>query len=394
MSHAPPTSNSSDAFAPEVRRMLPWIIALRLIVNTAIRMTYSFLPAFSRGAQISQASMGAVLAARDLSGLTAPMAGRLADRKGTGRALAAAGLGSVVGLGISATTPTGLIVGFVLVGLGSVALNVSSGAWIGHAVAYPRRARATGLAELSWGVAALIGVPLMGVLIDQLGWRAPSIFLGLVALPVSLYVSRNNSELSVADPFERETATTNRTVVGGLTSFTLLIASAQFMFLGHGLWLEDTYGLSTTGVGLVVFAAAVMEVAATLATTRLTDGLGKKRAVMLGTALMVLAMTALAIAPAAPLPVAVVLLALMFLGFEFAVVSGISLVSELDPHARATTVARGVAISTVGRAAVSLVAVGIYQQLGFGPLMAIAAAFGVATLGALLTFDEPQSLRE
>ena len=160
--------------------------------------------------------------------------------------------------------------------------------------------------------------------------------------------------------------------------------------IGHGLWLEDTYGLSATGIGLVVFAAAVMEVVATLATSRFTDGLGKQRAIALGTAVMVAGMVVLAITPAGPLPIAVIFLAVMFLGFEFAIVSGISLMAELDPRARAAMVARSQAVAILGRAGVSLIAVGIYERFGFGTLMAIAAVVGVLTLILTIFFaDEP-----
>ena len=373
-------SSTEEAFAPEVRRVMPWLILLRLTMNTALRMGYSFLPAFARGAQISNGSMGVVLAARDLSGLTAPLAGRAADRSGTGRVLVAAGVGGTIGLIISATAPIGLIIGFLIVGFSTVVLNVATGAWIGHAVAYERRGKATGLVELSWGGAALVGIPLIGVLIDQAGWRAAPAALALVALPASLVMSRLSPSMSAADPVESQKPVMDRTAIASLASFTLLIASAQFFFLGHGLWLEDTYDLSATGIGLVVLAGAVMEVIATLATSRLTDGLGKQRAIVLGTSLMVLAMASLAIAPSAPLPVAVLLLALMFLGFEFAIVSAIPLMSELDPNARAAMVGRATALSIVGRAGVSLIAVGIYERFGFGVLMAIAACVGVVTL--------------
>ena len=91
-------------------------------------------------------------------------------------------------------------------------------------------------------------------------------------------------------------------------------------------------------------------------------------------------MLALAVTPAAPLPIAVLLLAAMFLGFEFAIVSAIPLMSELDPNARAAMVGRATALSIVGRALVSLIAVGIYDRFGFGVLMGIAATIGVATL--------------
>lgn len=369
--------------------MLPWLIVVRLVVNTALRMGYSFLPAFARGAGISNGSMGLVLAIRDLSGLAAPFAGRIADRHGTGRLLAAGAVGGTVGLLIAATSPVGLVIGFLVVGFGSITLHVGSGAWIGHAVAYERRGRAVGLVELSWGGAGLLGIPLIGVLIDQLGWRAAPTALALIALPVSFVLVREHSSMSVDSASTSTKARLSRTAIGGLASYALVAMSAQFVFLGHGLWLEDTYQLSATSIGLVVFAAAVMEVVATLATARITDALGKRTSMLIGTSIMVVSMLLFAVAPAAPLPVAVPLLAATFLGFEFAIVSALPLLSELDPDARATMFARATALSTVGRAAVSLFAVGVYERFGFGTLMSIAASAGVAALVSLFFVDEP-----
>lgn len=374
--------------------MLPWVIILRFTINTAMRMGYSFLPAFARGAQISDASMGAVIGARDLSGLLAPLVGRSSDRNGAGRILAAAGIGGVAGLVIAAIAPIGLIIGFVLIGISSVGLSVSSSAWIGHAVAYERRGRAIGFVELSWGGAALLGLPLMGVLIEAFGWRAAPASLAIAALPVSLITAKQSSTMSVAGTRAVHRPVMTRSATSALLSYTLLIAAAQFVFLGHGLWLEDTYQLTPRGIGLVVFAAASMEVVATLATTRLTDALGKRRAILLGAGLMVVGMLSLALAPDAPLWLGTALLALIFLGFEFAVVSAIPLMSELDPRARATMVARATAASTVGRALISVVAVLVYERFGFRALMAVAAAFGVATMFALSSVDEPAGASE
>ncbi len=389
----PPSSaheGSLQSLRPEVRRALPWVVLLRLVCNTGIRMTYSFLPAFARGAQVSERTMSWVLSARDLTALSAPLAGRAADRVGTGRVMAFAGVGAAAGLALSATGPTGLIVGLVVVGVCVVAYNVAIQVWVGHAVAYQRRARVSGLVELSWGGAALIGVPTMGLLIDAFGWRAAPAFLAVLALPLSLFLSRLDASISATDPTEAAKPTMSRAAVGGLAVNTVLAISAQFIFLTHGIWLEDTYGLSTAQVGGVVFAAAVMEVVATLGTARMTDIVGKRRAIVAGTLLMALGLIALGFAPDAPLVAAVVLLSLVFLGFEFAIVSAIPLIAELDPKARAAMVARATALSTVFRAVVSLFAVAAYDAIGFGPLMMIAGGFAVlAILLAGFVMEEP-----
>ena len=382
-----------QSLRPTVRRALPWLVLLRLVNNTGIRMAYSFLPAFSRGAGVSESTMGIVLGVRDLTALSAPAAGRAAGRVGTGRVMAFAGIGAAIGLALSATGSIGLIIGFILVGLFVVAYNVAISAWIGHEVAYERRARVTGIIELSWGGAALLGVPLMGFLIDRFGWRAAPAFLAVLALPLSLFLAKQNASLSVSGSVERAKPVMTRPAVGGLVVFTTLAVAAQFIFISHGLWLEDTYDLSASEIGGVVFAAAVMEVLATLATARVTDVVGKRQSILAGSTLMTSGLLALGVFPDASLLVAVLLLGAVFLGFEFAIVSAIPLIAELDPNARAAMVGRATALSTVFRAIVSLVAVALYERIGFGWLMVLAAGFGALSMAlAAFVMEEPSAV--
>ena len=144
-------------------------------------------------------------------------------------------------------------------------------------------------------------------------------------------------------------------------------------------------------IGGVVFVAAVMEVLGTLATARLTDTLGKRRAIVVGAVVMTFGLGGLSLFPATSLVLAVVLLGAVFLGFGFAIVSSLPLIAELDPNARAAMVGRATALSTVFRALVSLVGVAMYNRIGFGSLMAIAAAFSALSLGlAVLVMTEPK----
>ncbi len=375
---------------PEIRQMLPWLILLRLITNTGMRMGYSFLPAFARGAGISQSAMGTVLAVRDLTALSSPIAGRATDRFGTGRIMGIAGIGAALGMALSAAGSVGLIAGFVATGFFAVVYKIALSAWVGHAVAYENRSRITGLIELSWGGSALLGIPLVGLLIDYVGWRAAPALLALLALPLSIFLSKHDSTLSATDPATSSTLTMSRAAVGAISAYTTLTMSAQFLFLGHGLWLEDTHKLSAGRIGLAVFAAAVMEVLATLGSARITDTIGKRQAILLGTGLLMAGLVGLAFFSEGSLVVGVILLAVVFLGFEFAVVSALPLISELDPLARASMIGRTTAISTVFRALISLSAVGIYNRYGFATLMAIAAAFAIASmLLTIFAVEEP-----
>ena len=97
---------------------------------------------------------------------------------------------------------------------------------------------------------------------------------------------------------------------------------------------------------------------------------------------------------APPLTVGLLALVTAFLGFEFAIVSAIPLISELDPGARAQMVGRAMGFTTVVRAVVTLIATSIYLDQGFAVVMSAAAVTGVVAI-ALATFVmvEPTSTR-
>ncbi len=359
-------------------------------MNIAMRMAYTFLPAFARGAGISVESMSRVLSARELTSLTAPRAGRVTSRYGTGAVMGYAGLVAAGGLLMATLGAPGLVLGFIVFGFGRTAHQVAMNAWVGDAVAYERRGRATGLIELTWGGSALIGLPMMGLLIDGVGWWAAPGVLGLLAFVLSLAVSARRSSISSPSRAERTKPTMNQAAIGAMATNGAMTAAAQFLFLGHGLWLEDTYGMDATEVGFAIITVGAVEVIATTGSSRLTDRLGKRNSMLGGTLLMTVGLAALAGFSSPPLGIGLLLLVVTFLGFEFGIVSAIPLISELDPDARAEMVGRAIAVSTVVRAVITLVATAVYVEYGFSTLMTVAAGCGVIAIGlAARVMSEP-----
>jgi len=376
------TSNSDAAsdFRPEVRRVLPAIIGVRFVINIAMRMGYTFLPAFARGAGMSVGSMSTALSVRELTALSAPLTGKASDRLGPLRVMAYGGLVAGVGLLVATLGAPGLIVGFVIFGFGRTAHQVALNAWIGGVVAYERRGRATGLIELTWGGAALVGLPLIGLLIGWLSWWSAFAVLGVLALLFSLRIrAQEPTRDPVGSDAPRKPHMT-RTAMAALATNGAMTGAAQFLFLGHGLWLEDTYDLDTAEIGLAIVAVGVVEVVATLGSSRLTDRVGKRRSMLGGSIVMTGAMFTLAIFSAPPLGLGLLLLVTAFLGFEYAIVSAIPLISELDPGARAEMVGRALSVSTVTRAVVTLAATSIYVNQGFATLMTVATAAGILAI--------------
>ncbi len=353
-------------------------------------MTYTFLPAIARGSGLSVTSLGQVLSIRELTSLSAPFTGRATDSIGPMRIMAYSGVLASLGLLLALGGTMGIVVGMIVFGFGRTAYQVAMRSWVADAVSYERRGRATGLIELTWGGASLIGLPVVGFLIASIRWWAPFLFLGVAALVVSVRIATYDPSTGRTSSSTSRKPHMSRFAIAAIATNGSITAAAQFLFLGHGLWLEDTYGLNTAEIGLAIVAVGFVEVIATLGSSRLTDRLGKRWSMLAGTLVMTAAMIVLAIFSAPPLLFGLLLLAIAFLGFEFGIVSAIPLLSELDPGARAQMIGRDVSVSTVIRAIITFVASAIYVRSGFSTLMGIGAAAGVlACLLAVFAMTEP-----
>ncbi len=363
------------------------MIALRLITNTGARMMFTFLPEFSRGTGLGVDQLGRLIAIRDLSGLIAPAVGRASDRRGTRRIMLIGGAAAGLGALLLPLGTAGLAVGLILFGLGRVAYQVSMNAWVGHEVAYERRGRASGQIEMTWAGAALIGLPTIGLLIDRVGWRAGPSALGILTLPLLLTLRHRLAETTT--PTNGPSPRPALSAAGWFTlaAFTSLNGAVQFLVFAHGIWLEETYGFEPTQVGLAIVAVGLAELAASFSSSRITDRFGKRNSVAAGAAVLTVGLAALAIVDRPPLVVGVGLLVIAFLGFEFAIVSAIPLIAELDPLARAEVIGRSVGLSILARSGGSLAAAMIIGQ-GFRTVMAVATILAVITTALSLFFVE------
>lgn len=383
-------------FAPQVRRSFPWLIAFRWVSNAGIRFAYSFLPAIARGTGLSVEEVGRLLALRDLTGLAAPGAGRLSDRVGTPRVMLLGGLVAAGGLLTSVLGPWGLLIGFVAFGLGKIGFDIGLNAWVGHEVAYARRGRAMGLVELAWALAALLLLPVLGVLIDAFGWQAAPLALAAAAVPLLVGIRRvaGTTHPTTSGPLARPTL--DRSTLAMYLAFSTLTLASQFLIVGHGLWLEDAYGFNASQIGVAVVGVGAVELVATIGTISGTDRLGKRTAIIGGALLFGAAATALAVTTAPPLVLGLALLVVAFLGFEFAFVSALPLVAELDPAARATAIGIALGSSTVVRSIGSVAGSSLYVASGFRALMtasAVAAAVTVAVCATVVREPVPVRTR-
>jgi predicted MFS family arabinose efflux permease len=340
------------ATASAWHRTLAVIFFSRLALNLQYRIVYPFLPAIGRGLGVPLETASLLLTVRALAGTTSPIYGILADRRGR-RIAMLAGL-AVLGLGASlmgfAAGFALALVAFALLGLSKASYDPAAQAHIGDTVPYERRGRIMGILELPWSLAWLIGVPIAGLLIARLGWRAPFwIIAGLgAAALIATWLQRPQSDRRIDGyPAPARIRISRRAVVALLVACLLMMANEN-LFVIYGAWMEGQFGLSIATLGLASIVIALAELAAEATSAGLVDRLGKRRSVTGG---LITGAIAYALLPvlARHLGVALIGITLVVLTFEFTIVSMLPFVSELEPRARATLMAVNVAAMSLGR---------------------------------------------
>ena len=155
-------------------------VAARIIVDTSVQMFNPFLPIIAGGLGTNVVVMGRLVALRSVMGLFSPLFGAAADRDSyrrvmqIGLVLGAAGL-SVIGLSQSTWMAA---IGMILTGLCFAAFVPTLQAYVSARLPYSRRARGLGILEYSWAITGIVGLYLMGQVIEYGSWRVPFFILG------------------------------------------------------------------------------------------------------------------------------------------------------------------------------------------------------------------------
>ena len=356
----------------------------RLFVNTARRFPYTFAAALSRSLGVPLTGVTSLIAVNQATGVLSPVFGPLGDRWGY-RMMMLAGLGMLaVGMLAGGLLPVYgvILLALFFVGLGKSLYDPALQSYIGERVPYQRRGLAIGVVEFSWAGSALVGIPLVGLLIARLGWRSPFIVLGGLALlsvvVLAYLIPRDDrrsldakNTLGFREAWRR--LSRERAALGAL-GFSLLIAAANDnLFVIYGAWLESSFGLSVLALGAATMVIGLAELLGEGLTASFADRLGLKRALFTG---LVLTASSFILLPfmGRTLPLALVGLFVTFLTFEFTVVTGISLFTEVLPGARATMMSSNVAAMSVGRMIGALIGGAIWLAGGLLAISLVSAA--------------------
>jgi DHA1 family inner membrane transport protein len=378
---------------------LAWQIGIatlaRFALNTSRRFVYPFIPALSRGLGVPLTDVTALIAVNQATGLLSSLFGPLSDRWGYRRMMLLALAALMIGMVAGGSLPfySVMVLAVFLAGLGKSIFDPAIQAYVGERVPFQRRGLIIGITEFAWAASSLLGIPLAGLLIDRLGWRSPFWALGVLAL-LSLLGLRLLFPADQPQQHHAGAATSFWTawrLLGqepaalGAIGFSFLMSAANDnLFVVYGAWLEHDFGLVVLEVGLATTVIGLAELLGETLTASLADRLGLKRAVLIALVLSTLSYLLLPLL-AQTLPLALLGLFIIFLTFEFTIVTSMSLFTEILPGARATMMSAYLAAAGLGRVTGALAGGSIWLAGGL-PVVCIVSAvvsgLGLVSLSA------------
>jgi predicted MFS family arabinose efflux permease len=345
---------------------------VRMIININTRMVYPFLNTFASGLGVDLVTISLAMTIRSVSGALSLFLTPVADRRGrkTGMLLGVAIF--IVGAGLVMVWPsfTAFTIAISLTFLGMFVYLSSTQAYIGDRVRSGRRGTALGLIETGWGVSYIIGMPILGWMIDRYGWRAPFPFtaaLGVLAFILILAFVPNykpqqklingNVLKSILEVLKIPAARY------GLLMSLMLISSNEVINLVFGVWLEVSFGLKLAALGAASAVIGISEISGESIGGVVSDKLGRERSIMLGMGLMLVVSAALPFVGGTQAG-ALIGLFFFYLSYEFTFVSTLPFMTELVPEARGTMLGANVACLALGRMIGNLVSPFVFR-VGF-----------------------------
>ena len=389
-----PLAETEALTAPQrqlVRILIVSMIA-RLVHDASVRVVYPFLPELSAGLRAPVDQVGAVLSLRSGVGVLSPLFGILSDRIGHRRTMSASLMLLAIGLGAIGLSDVLWIAaaGFVVTGIATATYVPALLAYLSERTPYERRGRILGALELTWALAGMIAVPALGALIGPLGWRAPFLALAIgatVCAALTLSLPETPARLRAqAVAFRIASILRNRSAIAFLLVWLLVFLSFENVQVGYASWFETQFGLSAQQRGMTQTLFGVFEIAASAGSSLFLDRMGKKRGVTGGLIILLIGYGMILIFGPLALWLGLAAMSVAFLGFEFSVVSSLSIASEQVPHSRGTMLALGVMMSGLGRMVGAVTGSALIADAGFGAAALLSALLSAAAVGLFALF--------
>jgi MFS transporter, DHA1 family, inner membrane transport protein len=331
----------------------------RLIINMTRRFAYPFAPAIGRQLDVPLTSVQCVMALQSGAGISSPFFGTLSERFGRKRVMLGALTLITLAALFGALLPQFWVFAWVMItlGAGNMIFLPTMQAYLGDRVPYRRRALAIGTTELSWAGSLVIIAPLAGFLLETSGLQlvfavmAAACFGALLLVwsfippdpPATTNLPRATNPLLAFRILSRSRAGL------GAVGFTLLHTMAnEIFFINYGVFMELSFALVLASLGAATTVIAAAEVCGEFVVIGLADRFGKRRLALLGVAVSSISYLILPLLTF-HLGAGLAGLFVMFFCVEMAIVSSISLFTEIMPDARAVMMSGNVGASALGR---------------------------------------------
>jgi len=353
----------SEPSRPRPSENISWqivtAILCRLLLNTARRFAYPFAPVLSRGLGVSLTSITSLIAVNQATAIVGIGFGPIADRFGY-RRMMLIGMGMLsLGMLAAGLFPFyySVMVALFLAGLGKSIFDPAIQADVSRRVSYAKRGRVIGFLEMSWAGSTLIGIPCVALLMNRFDWQAPFYVLGGLGLVgllglVSLFPKNGPKKSAVLDKKRLRDIwprlITNRPALGALVYAFFISVANDNLFVVYGAWLEQSFHVSVIVLGIGTGVIGLAELCGEGLTVLISDRVGLRRSIVTGLVLTIINYVLIPLYGQS-LWLALVGIFLVFLTFEFMIVTSMSLCTEILPGQRATMMATFFAAAGAGR---------------------------------------------
>ncbi|MEX1299013.1 MAG: MFS transporter, partial [Desulfotignum sp.] len=246
----------------------------------------------------------------------------------------------------------------------------------------------------------LVGIPLAGMTIQAVSFQTPFLVIGILAAACFSLIFRlmPRERPDDGDPGKKsglllanwKQIIKNRRVLGMLSFSFFMALGSDILFVVYGAWLEQSYGLSLAAIGLGTILIGLAEVAGEAFTAVFSDRIGLLKTIFIG---LILTAGFYFLLPVLNRGVPYVLggLFLVFLCFEFTIVTAMGLATELMPELRASTMSAFYAVGGLGRVAGAFTGGLIWSFTGIGTISLIAGISTLLALGCMIAGFIPVS---
>jgi predicted MFS family arabinose efflux permease len=359
---------------------------IRLILHTAQRMVYPFLPIFANGMNVSVNTISFALGFATFASILSPFLAPIADRSGRRAGMLLGSLIFSVGMGVVAIAP-GEITFIISMLLSTMGINLaipSIHSYLSDITAYSKRGFVLAITETAWALAYVVGMPLIGILIDKTNWQTPFAIMagfGLILILLLLVLVPSDSHQPKSTEkrgFNLKLVFTSPVSWAALVFGLAMVSANQLVNVFYSTWLVDRFSLQAVALGAASIVIGFSELGGEAMCALIVDRLGKERSILFG----LIGNSAVALLfPLldSSLPLFLVWLFLFFLTFEFAIVACLPLMTEVLPRARTTLLAAFLAALSLGRSLGAFIAPFLYNW-GFFALCLAAVGFNILAM--------------